>query len=428
MKRQVILFSFWLCILLCTSALPQYSAGFAPSGGGLPAFLLKVFSTFSQDTGESSAKIIVQFVNDNLTFVKSDSGYEAEVQIEYYMTEKEHDYVFNRTVNHKVFTNNYSDTESRKEVNTFYTEMPVSPGKYEVAVTAFDKNNSKQFNQTAKFEVADTATADKRFVVSDFLFFSDYEADAEGHITQFNPELTQAFSTDKKFIYVYFNSFTFNENDSILIKYQVKDDRGIIITQNQYITTGKSKFLEHFIKLNRYYFNRNKYIMELFANAGEQWIVKNTAFAFFWRFSPNSIQDLDLAMDQLKYIAENDSVKYYKKASFEEKKKFFERFWAERDPNPDTEENELMDEYYRRVNFANTNFASSGVEGWLSDRGRIFIKFGEPDEIERHPFDAQSYPYQIWRYFSVQKVFLFIDRTGFGDYDLHPSYYYVEYE
>ena len=428
MKYNLKIIGLWLSLIFSTTAFSQYSGGMAKAVDGFPVFTLKVFSTFSKDTGEPNAKIITQFVNDNLTFIKNDSGFEAELQIEYFITEKGKGYVFNQTINKRIHVRDYAETESKKRINTFYHEVASSPGKYEVTVTTSDKNNNKQFSQTTKFEVADAASGDKKFIISDVLFFSEYETHADGSIKNFHPQLTNSFSTDKQFIYAYFNSFTFNNNDSIFFKYQVKDDRGVTVTQNQYIPDDKSNYMEHFIRLNRYYFNRNKYVMELFANLGEQWVVKNTAFTFFWRFSPNTVRDLDLAMEQLKYIAENDSLKYYKKASFQEKKKYFERFWAEKDPNPDSEENELMDEYYRRINFVNTNFSSSGVAGWLTDRGRIFIKFGEPDELERHPFEAQSYPYQIWRYYSAQKTFLFIDRTGFGDYDLHPSYYYVEFE
>ena len=115
------------------------------------------------------------------------------------------------------------------------------------------------------------------------------------------------------------------------------------------------------------------------------------------------------------------------KEPYPQQLEFFKAFWKSLDPNPQTEKNELMDEYYKRVNYANENFSNMGMEGWRTDRGRILIKFGFPDDIERHPFEAGTYPYEIWRYYDLRKVFLFIDRTGFGDYVLHPNYYDMEY-
>ena len=67
----------------------------------------------------------------------------------------------------------------------------------------------------------------------------------------------------------------------------------------------------------------------------------------------------------------------------EEREQFIEQFWLRRDPTPDTEENEFKEEHYRRIAYANEHFAS-GIPGWKTDRGRIYITFGPPDEIEAH--------------------------------------------
>ncbi len=68
----------------------------------------------------------------------------------------------------------------------------------------------------------------------------------------------------------------------------------------------------------------------------------------------------------------------------EERDEFIEQFWLRRDPTPDTEENEFREEHYRRIQYANEHFAA-GIPGWRTDRGRIYIVWGPPDEIESHP-------------------------------------------
>jgi GWxTD domain-containing protein len=68
----------------------------------------------------------------------------------------------------------------------------------------------------------------------------------------------------------------------------------------------------------------------------------------------------------------------------EEREQFIEEFWRRRDPTPETAENEFKEEHYRRIAYANEHFAS-GIPGWKTDRGRIYITFGPPDEIESHP-------------------------------------------
>src|SRR4029077_10150474 len=71
-------------------------------------------------------------------------------------------------------------------------------------------------------------------------------------------------------------------------------------------------------------------------------------------------------------------------ATNEEREQFIESFWQRRDPTPDTVENEFKEEHYRRIAYANERFAS-GVPGWRTDRGRIYIIWGPPDELEDHP-------------------------------------------
>ena len=68
----------------------------------------------------------------------------------------------------------------------------------------------------------------------------------------------------------------------------------------------------------------------------------------------------------------------------EERQQFVEQFWLRRDPTPDTEENEYKEEHYRRIEYANDHYAS-GIPGWKTDRGMIYIKYGPADEVESHP-------------------------------------------
>lgn len=117
----------------------------------------------------------------------------------------------------------------------------------------------------------------------------------------------------------------------------------------------------------------------------------------------------------------------------EERENFIENFWRRRDPNPDTEENEFREEYYERIAYANEKFAS-GIPGWMTDRGRIYITWGKPDGIESHPaggsYDRPSYegggstttyPFEIWFYRHLDNVgdgieIEFVDPTGTGEY------------
>ena len=134
------------------------------------------------------------------------------------------------------------------------------------------------------------------------------------------------------------------------------------------------------------------------------------------------------------YIITNEEKKAFDALKTdEERENFIENFWRRRDPNPDTEENEYRDQYYERIAYANEHFAS-GIPGWKTDRGRIYIAWGKADSVESHPsggsYDRPSYegggststyPFEIWFYRHLDNVgdgieIEFVDPTGSGEY------------
>jgi len=422
--RNILIPFFILILYVC--GLSQYMGPPKLSGVGLPYFNTEIFPTFTEDGSQKIVRVYIQMLNDDITFVSVDSGYTAEIQIDIFISNKENEFNFNRSLNENIFAKDFDATNSRHEVNVFSTEIPIDSGKYEAVVTVLDKNSGKQVNRKVVFDFPSFSKLP--FLISDVLLFDKYQEDSTGRIVNFVPNLTGNFSSGADFVYLYFNTFIKEgEDDSLSIHYTIRDASNYINQRNEYAFTGNHRHREHFIRLSRHQFERTKYSIQIIATMGKFQYKIDKFFSFYWTISPTSPKDLDLALKQLDYLADSDSVDYYLEQPFEEKKAYFQRFWKEMDPNPETNKNELMDEYYRRVNYANQTFSSISQEGWLTDRGRIFIKFGQPDDIERHPFEMNSNPYEIWRYYSLRKVFLFIDRLGFGDYYLHPAYLDEEY-
>jgi GWxTD domain-containing protein len=119
----------------------------------------------------------------------------------------------------------------------------------------------------------------------------------------------------------------------------------------------------------------------------------------------------------------------------EERDQFIEAFWQRRDPTPDTEENEYKEDHYARIAYANEHFAA-GIPGWKSDRGRIYIMYGKPDEIESHPSggtyerpmeegggSTSTFPFEDWRYryldnIGQEVIIEFVDTCMCGDYHM----------
>jgi GWxTD domain-containing protein len=141
------------------------------------------------------------------------------------------------------------------------------------------------------------------------------------------------------------------------------------------------------------------------------------------------VKDVDLI------LTTEDRLAWDKLKTDEEREQFIQLFWRQRDPDPDTVENEYKDQFYERVAYADQHF-SSGTPGRMTDRGRIYIKFGRPDDIESHPAggtyerpsyegggSTSTYPFEKWFYRHIPNVrsgveLEFVDPTGSGEYRL----------
>jgi GWxTD domain-containing protein len=142
-----------------------------------------------------------------------------------------------------------------------------------------------------------------------------------------------------------------------------------------------------------------------------------------------------LDQDVAYIITGEERAAFKKLQNDEEREQFVEQFWLRRDPTPDSLENEYREEHYRRIAYANEHFAS-GIPGWRTDRGRIYIAWGPPDERDTHPSGGSyqrtpeegggrtsTYPFEIWRYRHLEGVdsdvnLEFIDPTMSGEYRL----------
>ncbi len=139
--------------------------------------------------------------------------------------------------------------------------------------------------------------------------------------------------------------------------------------------------------------------------------------------------------DVVYIITDEEKTAFKRLRTDEERQSFVESFWQRRDPTPDTEENEYKEEHYRRIAYANDHYPS-GIPGWKTDRGMIYIKYGPPDEIDSHPSggsyerpyeegggETSTYPFEDWRYgylvgIGTYVYIEFVDTTMSGEYHM----------
>lgn len=129
--------------------------------------------------------------------------------------------------------------------------------------------------------------------------------------------------------------------------------------------------------------------------------------------------ELDEAYAPLIYLMRSDEQGIYSSLTLEGKRSYLRRFWAQREPASGTG---AMRAFYARIEDANRRFREGGaseIPGWRTDRGRVFIRYGEPDETMQRPQAGNTDPYEVWKYTRGRALkFVFMDLTRFGNYSL----------
>ena len=160
-------------------------------------------------------------------------------------------------------------------------------------------------------------------------------------------------------------------------------------------------------------FENSLYQMTIKDSAGN--VVARDNFRSQWKDMPTSLLNLETAIEMLRFIADKETIRTIDSGSRIEREKKFRSFWKERDPTPNTEFNELMAEYYQRIDYSYKNFSTENTIGYNSDRGEVYIKYGPPKDISRK-FPKDGATTEIWTY--PNRQFIFEATTGFGDFEL----------
>ena len=135
-------------------------------------------------------------------------------------------------------------------------------------------------------------------------------------------------------------------------------------------------------------------------------------------------EQIDREFAEARYISSSSEKDQYENLSgIDAKRQFIYDFWEKRNTDQGLKNGSPRTRYLERVTYANEHFRTGATEGWKTDRGRVYVLYGQPDEIDRHPNETDSKPYEIWYFDSLEGgvSFDFVDRTGFGDYSLVNS-------
>jgi GWxTD domain-containing protein len=427
--RKIILCLAILLFIVNQAALAQFYEQSRLSGSGNPFFNVQIFRSFAEDLKSARIYVYSNIVNDDLTFIRNDTtgGFEAAVEWEVAVVDEDEEKQFgSQSIAKQVYETDYTQTNNREKNILMSTFFDIPAGEYVIITQMRDLMSRKIVSRKTEVEMFDFETTG--IDMSDILFLNEAQLDSVGNLAHFVPRVKNNFSREYPYLYIYTEIYSDEYPATVKLTYQFE-------TLDEEFEGDTTVFIEvqgpltsQILKIEQNRIQKNNYRCIVNLERGGEKAIRYRNISFYWVNIPETDEDLSMALYQMRYIITSDSLDFYEESPLEDKRGYFERFWARRDPNPNTEANELMEEYFSRVNYANREFSGFSDDGWLSDRGRILIKFGLPDDIERHPFEIDRYPYVIWRYYNLRKVFVFSDRTGFGDYRLDPRYQSEEYQ
>jgi GWxTD domain-containing protein len=350
----------------------------------------------------------IQFVKKNDLF---ESKYTATVSI---FAEDKEKLIEEKSWDEKIDVADFPHTTSPTNFNISIKSFDMPPGKYFIRTSIEDKDSRKDFVSSNMFTIRDLSTFPN---ISDLMFVAKQTMVAGSN--KILPNVTREISVQKDGIPLFLELYS-NAPSKIRLEFYVSDKEKKLLytdTLSRNIDSGKTQIF-HNVKVNG--LGLGTYLIGVSIKDTNNVILSSTikSFQSRWVGVPSVINDLDKAIAQLVYIASTSEKSYIESApTKEEKIKRYLEFWKKKNPNPAEEDNRVFDEYYRRINYANENFSHYN-EGWRTDRGMVYITLGPPSNIDRHPFDYDAKPYEVWEYYEMNQQFVFIDENGFGDYRL----------
>ena len=381
---------------------------------GIPYFQVVVPSYPTENPDSVRIDVIARVPFDAVQFLKKEESFESKFELSIGILNSEEKKIAGKISSYSLTSGEFRQTISPKAFELVKESFFVKPGEYSCEVSVTDMDTHKSGRQTIKL---DLTRIGEGVVLSDLLLVDPKNMNdlSAGGIPRIPPHLS---NTDTVF-YIYYEARVTPGEYDLTVDIITEDEKSL--SNETLFGASTEGVIKEVLKLLRPASSENRFKIQLLLEQGEKNSTTDLVVESRWRGLTSHISDVDDAIDQARYIASSKEYKKLRKAKKGKKEEIFKEFWQKRDPSPDTRENELMDEYYRRVQYTNNKFGS-WQNGWKTPMGMIFILFGPPDDIEinLHARDGRSY--QRWHYYAVSRSFLFIDFNGFGDYELVEPY------
>jgi len=409
----------WLLLLNGRLLLAQAELS-GPRDENVPFFNLDLANFRAEKSKETRLDVYLKIMYDELQFIKATAdSFRAVYEISAIILDQDDFQVNGKIWRDTVTVKDFATTNSRQLFDATKSSFNLTPGKYRLNVGVMDLDTRRTSFRKTSLVLRDFSAA--KLTLSDVLIADAVGRDSSGNLIP-QPQVT-APRREKSQLFAYFEIYDSGKDKEYKTSYVLKSLKGEKIFQKEVVVRHTGQITPVILELPGTSLAHGLYVIRVEVKGRELMATTEREIMLHWVGIPSNIVDLDLAIEQMRYYAKKDVVKKILSAPPDRRREAFLKFWKEIDPTPGTEANEVMEEYYRRVNYANDNFRGFR-EGWKTDMGMVYIVFGAPNEIERNPYNRYASFYQgrtvkaseVWTYYELNRQFLFFDETGYGDF------------
>ncbi len=411
------------------------------------------FAQFAYDSTSNYVELYYSFDQNNLTIQKLDTLTYTAGRIRLNIVDS--------LTNKSVFQKEYRVTNVINAQNTSDNKLLVSKigfilakGSYSIYIIGrddLDSTKAKLLGEKIKIRPLinhDISVSDIELAKSIKSEGVNKESIFYKNTLEVIPNPTILFSATAPIMYYYAELYNLNVQDTtkpMLLNRILYNSRGKEINRkSKIINRSRASLVEvGLINLIKYPTDNYNLVLKLVDSLNNKVIYSNKKFFYYnpdfkdtvlsvasnygymsSEFGVYSEEECDDVFDKCKYIASEREIEQYEKLdSLNIKRDFLYRFWRSRDLEPETDRFEFKEQYFDRVEHCNNKFGSFNKKGYKTDRGRVYLMLGEPDQVDMFPNETDKKPYEVWYYNTIEGgvLFVFGDLTGYNDYELLSS-------
>ncbi len=391
------------------------------------------YACFSSKNENTLVEFYLMFYADQFSLFKSDGYKKAEIKLVAKITDDKGNRINQKDWITEANVNSDENQNINKIIYDKWNEQ-LPPGKYILSLNVSDLRGRATGELKKNFIVpglqySDWSTSDLLFINGvDNNLSNDKSADLN---TNLIPSPSRRFGLLNPQLYFYYEIYGVNSSvNELFVDYTITDDNDSIKKELTDVNIGcknstavvlhgidVSNLKSGIYKLNIKIRGPGRY-KDLFLSRMFE-IIQADAFSNSLILSEEEIEQFETV---LSYLDIPNKLHFFKKLSASAKVEYIIQYWKDLDPTPGTNDNEYLNSIQQRFLYALENFSWGNIKGWKTERGRILIKNGIPDEIDRHYFDQNNKPYEIWYYHTNRELYyVFGDINANGNFILLDS-------